>query len=104
MGRWPSRCRRSWGRRFRGGGNRMHVPVRRQHAVDAAPEQERDDQDDRPDEWVILARGNEETARRAASARPEAVSGRGVRRSPQEVGFMMGILAAAVKALCSEPL
>ena len=68
----------------------MEVAVRLQDAERAAAEQEDQGDDRQPDQRRAPTRRRNEPARRSPAARPEAVAGRRVRRSPQEVGLMMG--------------
>jgi len=68
----------------------MDVAVRLQQPERATAEQKNDRNDRQPDDRRAASRRNNETARRSSAARPEAVAGRRVRRSPQEVRLMMG--------------
>ena len=74
---------------MRGGRDRLKLVLVLQQAEGAAAEQEHDNHDDRADDRIAPSRGAQTMRRTAAAARPEAVSGRRVRRAPQEVGFMM---------------
>ena len=83
-----------------GGRDDAQVAVGLQDRKHPAAEKKNDDDDQEPDDWRAPVRRNTETARRPTAARPEAVAGRWVRRSPQEVGFMMGKPLRNVK-VCS---
>src|SRR5712691_12680242 len=79
----------------------MEVAVGLQDAERAAPEQEGERHDGQPDYGGAPTRRRNEPARRSPAARPEAVAGRRVRRSPQEVGLMMGEIDQGVKEVAS---
>src|SRR5256712_6146889 len=80
-----------------GGRYRVDVLVGLQDPERAAPEQEDHGDDRQSDHGGAAMRRRNEPARRSSAARPEAVSGRRVRRSPQEVGLMMGEIDQGVK-------
>src|SRR5438552_11893174 len=87
---------------MRGGGpcrrrDGVEVAVGLEDAERAAPEQEDERHDGQPDHGGAATRRRNEPARRSPAARPEAVAGRRVRRSPQEVGLMMGEIDQGVK-------
>ena len=80
---------------MQGGGRRrgrdgMEVALRLQDAECTAPEQEDQGDDRQPDHGGASMRRRNQPALRSSAARPEAVARRRVRRSPQEVGLMMG--------------
>jgi hypothetical protein len=79
----------------------MEVAVRLQEAERAAAEQKGEGDDRQPDDRSAPAWRDNETARGLSAARPEAVAGRRVRRSPQEIGLMMGEIDRCVKEVAS---
>src|SRR2546425_4565971 len=85
-----------------GGRYRVDVLVGLQEPERAAPEQEDHGDDRQPDYGGAPMRRRNEPTRRSSAARPEAVAGRRVRRSPQEVGLMMGDIDQGVKEVASE--
>jgi hypothetical protein len=75
--------------------------VRLQEAERSAAEQKGEGDDRQPDDRGTPAWWDNETARGLSAARPEAVAGRRVRRSPQEIGLMMGEIDRCVKEVAS---
>jgi hypothetical protein len=82
----------------------MHVTMVLDDGIGANANQQSQAKNQWADQGIAPACRKQHTARRATAAHSEAVSGRWVRRSPQEVGFMMALPRGDVKALLSPVL